>query len=169
MPFSPQEPIPRKEKITVAYLVEKLRERVNIKIESCVAQNCSGDRYVVEADLHRPGLALAGYIELFTHQRIQIIGNTETQFLEHMGEDKQKEAFRNITQFDLPVIFLTDSNELPDYLLEICEKSGYPRLLHPAGDHRGLCTYCGILWKTNLPYKPWFMALWWMYMELEFW
>lgn len=126
MPFSPQEPIPRKEKITVDYLVEKLRERVNIKIEACVAQNCSGDRYVVEADLHRPGLALAGYIELFTYQRIQIIGNTETQFLEHLGEDKQKEAFRNITQFKLPVIFLTDDNDLPEYLLKIAKEEGIP-------------------------------------------
>ncbi|HBQ58535.1 MAG TPA: HPr kinase/phosphorylase [Balneolaceae bacterium] len=126
MPFSPQEPIPRKEKITVEYLVDKLRERVNIKIESCVAQNCRGDRHVVEADLHRPGLALAGYIELFTHQRIQIIGNTETQFLDHMGEDKQKEAFRNITQFELPVIFLTDNNKLPEYLLTIAKEAGIP-------------------------------------------
>lgn len=126
MPFSPQEPIPRKDKISVEYLVGKLRERVNIKIQSCVAENCSADRFIVEADLHRPGLALAGYIDLFTYQRIQVIGNTETQFLEHMGKDKQKESFRNITQFELPVIFLTDSNELPEYLLDIASEAGIP-------------------------------------------
>jgi HPr kinase/phosphorylase len=126
MPFKPHDPIPRKDKISVDYLVEKLRERVNIKIDSCVAENCSTDKFVTEADLHRPGLALAGYIELFTYQRIQIIGNTETQFLSHMGSDKQLEAFRNLTQFDIPVIFLTDGNELPEPLLESAKEAGIP-------------------------------------------
>lgn len=126
MTFSPQDPIPRKEKITVAYLVQKLQERVNINIEACVSENCSEDRFVVEADLHRPGLALAGYNKLFTYQRIQIIGNTETQFLAHMGKDKQLEAFRNITQFELPVIFLTNGNQLPGHLLDISKDAGIP-------------------------------------------
>lgn len=126
MPFKPQDPIPRKDKISVDYLVKKLRKRVNMKIESCIAENCSTDKFITEADLHRPGLALAGYIDLFTYQRIQIIGNTETQFLGHMGSDKQKEAFRNLTQFDIPVIFLTNNNELPDYLLEAAKEAGIP-------------------------------------------
>jgi len=126
MTFSPQAPIPRKEKITVSYLVERLRERVNISIKSCIADECSDKKYVTEADLHRPGLALAGYIDLFTYQRIQIIGNTESQFLSNMNKENQIEAFKNITQFKLPVIFLTDNNALPDYLLELCEDSKIP-------------------------------------------
>ncbi|WP_103664828.1 HPr(Ser) kinase/phosphatase [Gracilimonas amylolytica] len=126
MPFKPHDPIPRKDKISVDYLVDKLKERVNIKIESCAAENCSTDKFITEADLHRPGLALAGYIDLFTYQRIQIVGNTETQFLSHMGDDKQLESFRNLTQFDIPVIFLTDGNELPEPLLEEARKAGIP-------------------------------------------
>ncbi|MBD3615566.1 MAG: HPr kinase/phosphorylase [Gracilimonas sp.] len=126
MPFSPQDPIPRKDKISVEYLVKRLRERVNINLESCASEECSSGRFITEADLHRPGLALAGYIDLFTYQRIQVIGNTETQFLGHMGKDKQLESFRNITQFDIPVIFLTDNNELPEYLLDIAREDGIP-------------------------------------------
>lgn len=126
MPFTPQDPIPRKEQISVAYLVNKLRERVNMNIISCVSEECSDDRFVTEADLHRPGLALAGYIKLFTYQRIQIIGNTETQFLENLTLDKQKEAFRRITQFDIPVIFLTNSNALAEELMEIAKEDGIP-------------------------------------------
>ncbi|MEX0608241.1 MAG: HPr(Ser) kinase/phosphatase [Balneolaceae bacterium] len=126
MPFTSQEPIPRKEQITVTYLVKRLRERVNMNIVSCTSEDCSKNRFVTEADLHRPGLALAGYIKLFTYQRIQIIGNTETQFLENLSADKQKEAFRKITQFDIPVIFLTDNNALPDYLLEIALAESIP-------------------------------------------
>jgi HPr kinase/phosphorylase len=126
MPINIQAPIPRKDKISVAYLVERMRERVNINIEACVSQDCSSDRFVTEADLHRPGLALAGYIKLFTYHRIQVIGNTETQFLERMGVDKQNEAFRNITQFKIPVIFLTDGNMLSKNLLNIAKEAGIP-------------------------------------------
>ncbi len=126
MPFSASEPIPRKEKISVSYIVQKLRERVQINLTACTTVDCSDHRFVTEVDLHRPGIALAGYVDLFTYQRIQIIGNTETQFLEKLSIDKQKEAFSHITAFELPVIFLTDSNSLPDELIEMAEQASIP-------------------------------------------
>lgn len=126
MPFGDLEPIPRKEKISVAYLVQKLQERVNIELNAFVAEESSDQRFVTEADLHRPGLALAGYVKLFTYQRIQVIGNTESQYLDNMSREEREEAFGNLVQFNIPVIFLTDSNEFPDYLLELAEKAGIP-------------------------------------------
>lgn len=131
MPFSAQPPIPIKEQITVSYLVDRLKDRVHINLVSCAAEECSQERYVTEAELHRPGLALAGYVKLFTYQRIQIIGNTETQYLEHLSKEEQIEAFRNITQFEVPVIFLTDGNQLPDHLLELADKSEIPVFTTP--------------------------------------
>lgn len=126
MPFSAQPPIPIKEKISVRYLVKRLQERVHINLVSCAAEDCIDDRFVREADLHRPGLALAGYVNLFTFQRIQIIGNTESQYLEHLSKEDQITAFKNLTQFEIPVIFLTDGNQLPGYLLELADKAGIP-------------------------------------------
>jgi HPr kinase/phosphorylase len=126
MPIGSHESIPRKKKITVDYLVNKLRERVHITVDACASESVCEDRYVVEADLHRPGLALAGYIKLFTYQRIQIIGNTESQYLQHLSRDEQRKAFGNLTSFKIPVIFLTDDNELPDHLYEMAEQAGIP-------------------------------------------
>jgi len=126
MPFTSQPPIPIKEKITVQYIVENLRDRVNINLVACAAADCCNNRYVREPELHRPGLALAGYVKLYTYQRIQIIGNTETQFLENLSKNKQISAFRNLMQFQIPVIFLTDGNQLPDYLLVMAEEAGIP-------------------------------------------
>ena len=126
MPFSSQPPIPIKEKISVSYMVKKLRDRVHINLVCCAAEDCSEHRYVREADLHRPGLALAGYVKLFTYQRIQVIGNTETQFLDNLPKEQQIQALKNITQFEIPVIFLTDGNTFPDYLLEIVNEAGIP-------------------------------------------
>lgn len=126
MPFGNHEPVPKKEKISVDYLVSRLKERVHIDLEACVAEDCCEERFIIEADLHRPGLALAGYVELFTHQRIQVIGNTESRYLAFLSDEKQKEAFTNITNFKLPVIILTDNNTLPSYLLDIAKEAGIP-------------------------------------------
>lgn len=126
MPFSSQPPIPIKDKISVKYIVENLRDRVNINMLAVAAEDCCEDRFVREEDLHRPGLALAGYVKLFTYQRVQILGNTEHQFLENMSKQKQISAFRNLLQFQIPVIFLTDGNQLPDYLLILAEEAGIP-------------------------------------------
>lgn len=126
MPFGDLEPIPRKDKISVAYLVKKLQERVKIDLQAFIAEESSDQRFVTEADLHRPGLALAGYVKLFTYQRIQVIGNTESQYLNNMTKEEQIGAFDNLVQFNIPVIFLTDSNEFPDYLLEMANKAEIP-------------------------------------------
>lgn len=126
MPFTASEPIPRKEKISVSYLVQKLRERVQLNLTACTSGDCSEYKFVYEVDLHRPGMALAGYTDLFTFKRIQIIGNTETQFLDHLPNSEQIKAFENITGFDLPVIFLTDGNKLSDDLMKIAEKASIP-------------------------------------------
>ena len=126
MPFSTAKPIPRKEKISVSYLIEKLQERLKINLVSCTSNDCERDRFVSEVELHRPGMALAGYIELFTYHRIQVIGNTESQFLDQLSDDGRKAAFANLTKFDIPIIFLTDGNNFPQYLIDMAEKAGIP-------------------------------------------
>ncbi|NNE34276.1 MAG: HPr kinase/phosphorylase, partial [Rhodothermales bacterium] len=76
--------------------------------------------------LHRPGLALAGYVELFTFQRVQIIGNTENQYLDFLSLDDRKKAFSNLVQFPVPCVFLTESNELHPEIIELATKNGVP-------------------------------------------
>lgn len=126
MPFTPSDPIRLKDKISVSYLIKKLKERVKIDLTSCASEGCGDNKFVVEVDLNRPGLALAGYLKLFTYQRIQIIGNTESQFLENLSKDEQVNAFTQFLKFDIPVIFLTNNNQLPPYLLEIAENNSTP-------------------------------------------
>jgi len=38
------------------------------------------------SDINRPGLVLAGYIQYFDEQRIQLIGKTEISFLISFGQ-----------------------------------------------------------------------------------
>lgn len=126
MPFKDIETIPRKEYITVSYLVSHLKSHLKLEIQSCASESACDDRLVTDTDLHRPGLALAGYVDLFTHHRLQVIGNSESQYIEHCGEEACKDSFREITKFPIPAIFLTDNNELPESYLKMAEEAAIP-------------------------------------------
>ncbi|CAN5625564.1 HPr(Ser) kinase/phosphatase [soil metagenome] len=115
----------QKESITVAYMADRLRDRVGIAIEQ-VNQVDATARLVSESDLHRPGLALAGYTELFTFQRVQVLGNTETRFLNSLGDAKRSEALERLLSFNIPCLILTAGNQLADQLVGLFTQRGVP-------------------------------------------
>ena len=126
MPIGPHTPFPRKDKISVEYLVKTLGSAVKIELECCAAPDACANRFIYEPELHRPGLALAGYLKLYQFQRIQILGNTECEYLSNMGIEEQKDSFKKILSYELPVIFLTHGNTLPEYLLELAKQHFIP-------------------------------------------
>jgi HPr kinase/phosphorylase len=126
MLFDNQDIIPRKEKVQVSSIVERLKSTLKIELEPLAAADHASDKYVVEADLHRPGLALSGYVDLFTYQRIQIIGNTECRYLRNLTESDMMSSFEQLVSFDIPVIFITDSNNLPQKVLKLAEQHNVP-------------------------------------------
>ncbi len=115
----------KKESITVTFMVDGLRRYVGLPVEEVNAGN-SDERLVTESNLHRPGLALAGYVDLFTAQRVQILGNTESQYLEHISPEQRREAFHNLIQFPVPCIILTSDNRLGPELIEMARERQVP-------------------------------------------
>jgi HPr kinase/phosphorylase len=69
---------------------------------------------------------LAGYIDLFTHQRVQILGNTENQYLSQLSVEEQKKALGNLLQFEVPCLFLTENNSLGPELVEMVIQHNIP-------------------------------------------
>lgn len=115
----------RKESISVDFMVQQLRDTVGVPVEALNEVDAT-KRQVTESNLHRPGLALAGYIDLFTYQRVQILGNTETQYLSHLDDKARSTAFGNLLQFALPCIILTESNQLSPELVQRATEAGVP-------------------------------------------
>lgn len=115
----------RKESISVSFVVEQLRDTVGVELEDVNNVDAS-KRQVTESNLHRPGLVLAGYFELFTYQRVQVLGNTENQYLQHLDKQARVEAFQNLLQFDIPCIFLTENNKLDADLVVEATEAGIP-------------------------------------------
>ena len=103
-------------KMTVGFLFEVNKKR--LKLESANGE-VGFDREITDKNIHRPGLALAGYVELFTYDRVQIFGNTEIRYLNHLTFEERVNAFKTIFQFDLPCIFVTSENKLDNELIAI--------------------------------------------------
>ena len=115
----------KKDFVTVEFLLEKLRGKVGVTVERVNRVDLT-ELHVTESELHRPGLALAGYVDLFTHHRVQILGNTENQYLAHLDEHARSAAFLNIIQFPIPCIFLTENNVLDQQLVDKATEAGIP-------------------------------------------
>ena len=109
--------------IKVKTFFEENRERLGLKV---IVGEDSLDNIIISHELNRPGLALAGFVNLFTYNRIQLLGNTELLYLSTMSKQKRIEAFEVIAQFDIPCIIFTNGNIPPDELNELCAERGIP-------------------------------------------
>lgn len=118
-----QKSISRNEHITVEYLVKNSREIFQLKIYS---DKSGFNRKIVDQNLHRPGLALAGFVDLFSYSRVQIFGNTEMRYLKQLSHAKRKEAIERIFKFNVPCIILTDGNKPFPVLIELANKYHIP-------------------------------------------
>jgi HPr kinase/phosphorylase len=92
----------------------------------CLTGETGFEREIRQKNLHRPGLALAGYLDLFTYDRVQILGNTEISFLESIGEERTRNAIAKVMTYDIPCIVVTDSNPVPPSLVEQGVHMGIP-------------------------------------------
>ena len=113
----------RKESITVDFFYHSTKERFNIEL---LNKEVSLDRPIVEQNLHRPGLALAGFVDLFSYKRVQICGNTEIQYLKKLTTEKRKQAVEKLLSFNIPCVIFTDYNNPPDDILELAIEYGIP-------------------------------------------
>ncbi|NWF88046.1 MAG: HPr kinase/phosphorylase [Ignavibacteriaceae bacterium] len=118
-----QKSISRNSSITVEYLAKYSKDIFQLKLYS---DESGFHRKIVDQNLHRPGLALAGFVELFSYSRVQIFGNTEMKYLRQLSTKKQKQSIENIFKFDIPCIILTDGNKPFPILIDLANKYHIP-------------------------------------------
>lgn len=113
----------QKESITVQHFYDATRDRFRLKL---LAGEGGMENRITDKNLHRPGLALAGYVGLFTYHRIQIFGNTEIFYLRSLEMDERIHAFSRLTSFAVPCIVVTTAKGLDKELLDICDERKIP-------------------------------------------
>jgi HPr kinase/phosphorylase len=107
--------------------VERLYHEKQQVFELTLLSNENGlKRSIPSSEIHRPGLALAGYVERFANQRTQVLGETEITFLSSRDEQGRREAVQNIFRFDLPCVIITKGLTPPPELVEAGNHKGVP-------------------------------------------
>jgi len=101
--------------ISVRTFYEDNKDRLKL---SLISSENGFSRRITRADIHRPGLALAGFVELFTYDRVQILGNTEIRYIKSLSEEKLIDSIDHIIEYEIPCILITDNNEIPDYFIQ---------------------------------------------------
>lgn len=102
----------------------------NMGLELLAGQGGLGN-VLTTSDVHRPGLALAGFVGLFTYDRVQVLGNTEMLYLGSYTRDKRVEILETVFQFDIPCMVVTDDNEVLPSMLELANRNQIPLFKTP--------------------------------------
>ena len=118
-----QKAISRKEYITVEVLYLNSKEKFKLKLYS---DKSGFEKKIYDQNLYRPGLALAGFVDLFSYSRVQVFGNTEMRYLAQLSEEDKMKKLERVFQFNIPCIILTDNNVPFPMLTELANKYHIP-------------------------------------------
>lgn len=86
-------------------------------------ENC-----ITQEELHRPGLAFAGFLEVFTYDRVQILGNTEIEYLESLSTDDRRMRLARVCELPIPCFVVTSGNRCPAELCDLADERAIPVL-----------------------------------------
>lgn len=108
--------ISRKNHISIDFFFKNTSQQFQIKL---LNDEVGFDRLITDQNLHRPGLALAGFVDLFSFNRVQIFGNTEVRYLKQLTKEQRKKTLERIFKFEIPCLIFTGNNKPPKEVIEI--------------------------------------------------
>ena len=106
--------------------VEKLYQnrKRDLELTLIAGGDRSLKRTVTNSELHRPGLALAGFLDRFPNERIQILGETEIAFVETLSDDRLSAASERILGGDIPLVIVTKGITPPTEFSRVADLRG---------------------------------------------
>lgn len=109
-------------KIPLAKLTEDFHFEVLVRPENFE------EIQVVTPEVNRPGLALAGFYEIFETDRIQLIGKAETRYLQSLDPSTRRVMLQNFVDAHPVAILYTTNLPVDEALLQRAQKRGVPVL-----------------------------------------
>jgi HPr kinase/phosphorylase len=110
---------------TVEDLLEGVKDTLSLKLINAVQ---AGQLPITVKDIHRPGLALAGFGQNYLNERIQILGETEILYLNTRSPEDRLAATKHMFVMPLVCIIITRSLEPPQELIDFTQDHGVPLL-----------------------------------------
>lgn len=86
------------------------------------------DGVIPGAEISSPGLALAGYVDRFVAERLQVLGETEITYLASLAPVDRDRILTSFFNFPMPAVIVTKGQELPDGLASAAAKTQVPLL-----------------------------------------
>lgn len=106
-------------------LVQKLFDERKSEFELTLLNSDAGlKRAIVNPELHRPGLALAGFYQRFAHKRTQVLGETEMTYLEGKTEQDVRDSSRELFSRQIPLVIITKGLVPARPFLEEADRAG---------------------------------------------
>ena len=83
---------------------------------------------ITRPEVHRCGLALSGFYRQFEPQRLQIIGNAESEYMESLDSHLREQNIRGFLSHHPTAVIFTGVNSVPEYFLELAKEYTVPIL-----------------------------------------
>ena len=111
--------------LTVGKFLESFGESLSL---ADIGGGVGLDSAIPNSDISSPGLALAGYVDRFVAERLQVLGETEITYLGSLSAPERARILKSFFGFPMPAVVVTKNQDLPEGLLEAAAKSGTPLL-----------------------------------------
>jgi HPr kinase/phosphorylase len=111
--------------LTVGQLLERAGDSLAL---GDIGDGIGLERVIPNSDISSPGLALAGYVDRFVAERLQVLGETEITYLTSLPASERTRILKGFFGFDMPAVVVTKGQEPPPGLREAAASSGVPLL-----------------------------------------
>ena len=117
-----------------------MKSKYSISLEYIIKEFGLGEIYipcptsevkVSSTEVDRPGLALAGFLELFDPMRIQVIGRAEKTYLSELSHEQREKCLDSFLSLKPVAIVLTSGLDACDEMKDSARKYGVPLLSTP--------------------------------------
>ena len=112
-------------KLSVRQFLERAGESLSLHD---IGEGAGLDTLIPNADISSPGLALAGYIDRFVAERLQVLGETEITYLASLPPGERERILASFFSFQMPAVIVTKNQDPPEGLREAASGAGVPLL-----------------------------------------
>ena len=114
--------------LSVARLFEDQHQELQLEQ---LTESLASRREITVSDIHRPGMAVMGFVENFLPERIQIIAQTELTYLATLPPEGVDAAIDRLFQFSMPLIVVCKGLDVPPSLIRRANECEVPVLRTP--------------------------------------
>ena len=112
-------------RVTVQGIYEELKESLLLEL---LVEMPEQDVLIHAHDVHRPGMALMGFDGAFLPRRIQVLGETESEYLATLAPEAQREAVGRVLNLEPPVVFVARDRRVTRPVVDLLRENRVPMI-----------------------------------------